>query len=71
MPWPEEPFRTEIDALSDALFAPTAAARANLVEEGAWGRIAVTGNTGIDALRLAITQVPLRAPRRPVTPRAT
>lgn len=50
-PWPEEGNRTAIDALSALLFAPTAAAARNLRAD--WrvkGEIAVTGNTGIDAL---------------------
>ena len=50
MPWPEEEFRTEIDARSDLLFAPTEISAANLEAEGVPGTIHVTGNTGIDAL---------------------
>lgn len=56
-PHPEEGYRTAIDAMSELLFAPTEAAAGNL--RGEWrvsGQIAVTGNTGIDAL--------LRARRR-------
>lgn len=47
-PWPEERNRREIDALADLLFAPSAAALANLA--GLPGRPVLTGNTGIDAL---------------------
>lgn len=50
MPWPEEEYRTAIDANADLLFAPTALAAANLREEGVGGAIYVTGNTGIDAV---------------------
>lgn len=63
MPWPEEPFRIEIDAASDLLFAPTAGARVNLIRERVRGEVVVTGNTGIDALRLALLRTPVRAPR--------
>ena len=50
-PWPEEMNRSVIDRLADALFAPTESARANLLAENmAAGRIAVTGNTVVDAL---------------------
>ena len=51
LPWPEERNRVEIDAISTLLFAPSAAARANLAAEPAVrGRVIVTGNSGIDAL---------------------
>ena len=49
-PWPEEEYRTAIDAGADLLFAPTPAAMQNLIEEGVAGEILLTGNTGIDAL---------------------
>jgi UDP-N-acetylglucosamine 2-epimerase (non-hydrolysing) len=63
MPWPEEEFRTAIDARSSLLFAPTDISAANLEAEGVSGRIFVTGNTGIDAL-LALEQSPGPAPKR-------
>jgi UDP-N-acetylglucosamine 2-epimerase (non-hydrolysing) len=50
MPWPEEEFRTAIDARADLLFAPTELSAANLEAEGVPGRILVTGNTSIDAV---------------------
>ena len=50
MPWPEEDYRTRIDALAELLFAPTDLAADNLRREGVRGAIAVTGNSGIDAL---------------------
>ena len=50
-PWPEEANRLLVARLADLHFAPTARARDNLLREGvAEARIAVTGNTGIDAL---------------------
>ena len=50
MPWPEEEYRTAIDAQAELLFAPTERAAANLRLEGVKGEVHVTGNTGIDAL---------------------
>jgi UDP-N-acetylglucosamine 2-epimerase (non-hydrolysing) len=50
LPWPEEEYRTAIDARADLLFAPTEAAAENLRAEHVPGAIHVTGNTGIDAL---------------------
>jgi UDP-N-acetylglucosamine 2-epimerase (non-hydrolysing) len=50
MPWPEEEYRTAIDAQANLLFAPTETAAANLRAEAVRGEIHVTGNTGIDAL---------------------
>jgi UDP-N-acetylglucosamine 2-epimerase (non-hydrolysing) len=60
MPWPEEEFRTAIDARAELLFAPTAKSASNLDSERVRGEIHVTGNTGIDALLRAETQL---APR--------
>ena len=54
-PYPEELFRTAIDAMSDLHLAPTAAAREHLLREGRQpDRIFVCGNTAIDALRLCL-----------------
>ncbi len=54
-PFPEEFFRTAIDAVSALHFAPTAAARDNLLREGRQAeRIYVCGNTATDALRLCL-----------------
>ena len=50
LPWPEEEYRTAIDADADLLFAPTELAAANLRAEKVPGEIYVTGNTGIDAV---------------------
>lgn len=52
-PWPEETNRRAIDVVCDLLFAPTERARDNLKRENLAGRIFVTGNTGIDAVREA------------------
>lgn len=50
-PWPEEFNRRVTDMVSDHLFAPTEAARQNLLAESvASDKIHVTGNTVIDAL---------------------
>lgn len=50
-PWPEEFNRVAIDAVADFLFAPTETAAEHLRRESPRKRtIAVTGNTGIDAL---------------------
>jgi UDP-N-acetylglucosamine 2-epimerase len=52
-PWPEEFNRVVIDSVSELLFAPTAEAQENLLNEyNRRGRIVVSGNTGIDALFL-------------------
>ena len=50
LPWPEEEYRTAIDACAELLFAPTELAARNLEAEQVGGEIHVTGNTGIDAL---------------------
>jgi UDP-N-acetylglucosamine 2-epimerase (non-hydrolysing) len=63
MPWPEEEFRTAIDARATLLFAPTDISAANLEAEDLNGRIFVTGNTGIDALlELRLPDVPRPRP---------
>lgn len=57
-PFPEELNRRLTGALADLHFAPTAAARANLLAEGVPAeRIQVTGNTAIDALLLTVKTV--------------
>ncbi len=56
-PWPEEMNRRVVDVVSDMLFAPTMSARENLLNESLQGRIIVTGNTGIDALKLADARI--------------
>lgn len=54
-PWPEEFNRQAVDIVANYYFAPTEASKRNLLNEGKpEGRIWVTGNTGIDALRTTI-----------------
>ena len=48
---PEEHNRRLTDHISEYLFAPTLRAMANLKSEKVWGKIYVTGNTVIDAVR--------------------
>jgi UDP-N-acetylglucosamine 2-epimerase (non-hydrolysing) len=48
---PEEHNRRLTDHISEYLFAPTVTAQANLKREHVWGKIYVTGNTVIDAVR--------------------
>jgi UDP-N-acetylglucosamine 2-epimerase len=51
-PWPEEIFRRLTGVTADLHFAPTPAARANLLREGVpAGTVHVTGNTVVDALQ--------------------
>jgi UDP-N-acetylglucosamine 2-epimerase (non-hydrolysing) len=65
LPWPEEEFRVAIDARADLLFAPTEVSAANLRAEGVSGAIHVTGNTGIDAVLAAATDLPASAGGQP------
>jgi UDP-N-acetylglucosamine 2-epimerase (non-hydrolysing) len=61
LPWPEEEFRVAIDARADLLFAPTELSAANLRAEGVSGEVHVTGNTGIDAVLAAASDLPSSA----------
>lgn len=63
LPWPEEEYRTAIDANSELLFAPTAVAAANLRAEKVPGDIHVTGNTSIDALLALEPRLPQQQQR--------
>lgn len=57
-PFPEEKNRELIGRLATFHFAPTAQARANLLREGiADASIVVTGNTVVDATRLAVARL--------------
>jgi UDP-N-acetylglucosamine 2-epimerase (non-hydrolysing) len=58
LPWPEEEFRTAIDARSALLFAPTDTSADNLRRERVPGAVHVTGNTGIDALLAVLAGLP-------------
>lgn len=54
-PFPEESNRRLTDAIATLLFAPTEAARRNLLAEGVDpSTVFVTGNTGVDALLMTI-----------------
>jgi len=64
-PFPEEMNRRLVAPLAGVHFAPTAAARENLLREGiAAERIFVTGNTAVDALLLAAKQRPAQPAQR-------
>src|ERR1043165_5114373 len=56
-PFPEEANRRAIALIADLHFAPTAAAQANLAAERLHGEVHVTGNSGLDALRLVVGQI--------------
>ncbi len=56
-PFPEEGMRQLVDRISSMYFAATSQNRQNLISEGLSAeQITVTGNTGIDALRIALEQ---------------
>jgi len=73
-PWPEEANRVLTTRLAALHFAPTERSRRNLLAEGVpAGRIALTGNTVVDALHFALKKVRAEPPlipglRRPLTP---
>ncbi len=56
-PWPEEMNRRLVDVVSDVMFAPTVESKRNLQAENLSGRILVTGNTVIDALKTITNQL--------------
>lgn len=65
-PFPEEMNRRVIGSLAALHFSPTEQARRNLLREGVDDKnIFVTGNTGIDALRLGVARLTVRSPRIP------
>jgi UDP-N-acetylglucosamine 2-epimerase (non-hydrolysing) len=64
-PFPEEANRRAIALIADLHFAPTAAAGANLAAERVCGAVHVTGNSGIDALRLVLGQIGPSPPADP------
>ena len=57
-PYPEEMNRSLVGRLAEYHFAPTARNRANLEREAVQGRIFVTGNTVIDAMRYTVNGAP-------------
>lgn len=57
-PWPEEANRRIASVVSELHFAPTDAAGRNLLAEGVEpSRVVVTGNTVIDALKMAMSRI--------------
>ncbi len=58
LPWPEEGYRTAIDAGARLLFAPTQTAAANLRSEQVSGEVHITGNTSIDAVLAVEAKLP-------------
>src|SRR6185437_12120333 len=58
LPWPEEEYRTAIDARANLLFAPSDKAAANLRAEAVQGEVHMTGNTGIDAILATQARLP-------------
>lgn len=68
-PWPEEGYRTAIDARAELLFAPTEISAANLRRERVTGAVHVTGNSGIDALLAAVAELPPPVFRETARPR--
>ncbi len=57
-PFPEEMNRQLIGKIANYHFAPTDQAKENLMLEGIRDNIWVTGNTGIDALRITLDKIP-------------
>lgn len=67
-PFPEEINRKLTGGMAALHFAPTAEAKRNLLHEGVLSKkIFVTGNTGIDALRLGLARLKEHPPRLPKT----
>jgi UDP-N-acetylglucosamine 2-epimerase (non-hydrolysing) len=57
-PWPEEMNRQVTDRICDYYFAPTKLSKQNLIDEKiGHEKIFVTGNTGIDALLMAVEMI--------------
>lgn len=51
-PWPEEGNRRILDSISSILFAPTAGSKRNLLNEKVTGKVFLSGNTIVDAVKL-------------------
>ena len=67
-PFPEEMNRKLLASLADYHFAPTEGSKQNLIKEGITKNVWVTGNTGIDGLRIANDRL---APTRGTTDEKT
>lgn len=62
-PWPEEVNRRVTSIVTDLHFAPTAAARRNLLREGTpTAQVVVTGNTIVDALQQIVRRIGRETP---------
>ncbi len=57
-PFPEEIFRTQIDRMSDIMFAPTEQSIKNLKSENLQGKAYLVGNTVVDALKMFQKMLP-------------
>ena len=57
-PYPEEMNRSLVGRIAEYHFAPTAQNRRNLERESVGGKIFVTGNTVIDAMRFTVNDTP-------------
>jgi UDP-N-acetylglucosamine 2-epimerase (non-hydrolysing) len=68
LPWPEEEYRSAIDAHAELLFAPTELAADNLRSEQVPGEIYVTGNTAIDAVLEVMSRLPPPGSRDRLSP---
>jgi UDP-N-acetylglucosamine 2-epimerase (non-hydrolysing) len=68
-PWPEEEYRTAIDARAALLFAPTDGAAEHLEREKVAGAVFVTGNSGVDATLAIEAALPPLAVREHGRPR--
>ena len=60
-PFPEEMNRKLIGAIAELHFAPTQSAKKNLALEGITNNVWVTGNTGVDALRITLDTLPQKS----------
>ncbi len=56
-PWPEEMNRQIIGRIATYNFSPTGLSEKNLLEENVHGKVYVTGNTVIDALKLVVERL--------------
>ena len=56
-PWPEEMNRQITGRIAKYHFSPTLLSKKNLIEEGVYGDIYITGNTVIDALHMVVDKL--------------
>lgn len=62
-PFPEELNRCMVGRIAEYHFAPTAQNKANLEREAIDGKVFVTGNTVIDAMKYTVNSAPFTEPR--------